>query len=550
DQRDGNREIYYKRYRMPDLIPPEISHTPVLTANTSQQIIIEVNITDNENVDSVYLNYLDTTGTPNNVSMSLSGTNWSYNIPGQNNIGFVDYFIWCNDTSGNYNITMVYQIQINDVTEPEINHSPAISAFVSEGIAVTVNVTDDVQVDSVKLNYTGANGTWDNASMVKSGSDWTYSIPAQNMSGNVTYFIWANDTSDNQNRTQEYQVQINELPVPPDTEPPVITHSAITMVYVNETINITANVTDNVTVSFVQLNYTGIDGINYNITMTEWGGNYSYIIPAQGTAGNVSYFIWANDSGGNFNQTLLYQIQINELPVPPDTTAPEIQHVPISEVNTTESINITAIVTDDVEVASIFLNYTAVNGVNHTVAMGQWGDNWSYIIPGQLEGALSYQIRAVDTSGNANATVEYTVQIVEPMVPDMTPPTVISFSPVGGNVPTDARIEIVFSEPMNYTTIVESVRTTPNVAMNFCGYYNASYAIEFNLTYGTTYTVTISTDATDLAGNHLAEDYTWEFTTEEAVIIEPPERVNNAWVGLVILVITVLYLLVLKRNYK
>ncbi|MFO7671461.1 MAG: exo-alpha-sialidase [Bacteroidales bacterium] len=59
DQRDGNPEIYYKRYPdfPTDTTPPEISPTPVTSANVFDTINITANITDDVSVNAVYLNY-------------------------------------------------------------------------------------------------------------------------------------------------------------------------------------------------------------------------------------------------------------------------------------------------------------------------------------------------------------------------------------------------------------------------------------------------------------------------------------------------------------
>ena len=68
--------------------------------------------------------------------MSQWNGNWSFEIPGQDATGFVDYFIWCNDTNGNDNQTILYQIQINDVTDPEINHVPVEKASKGQEVGI------------------------------------------------------------------------------------------------------------------------------------------------------------------------------------------------------------------------------------------------------------------------------------------------------------------------------------------------------------------------------------------------------------------------------
>ena len=70
-----------------------------------------------------------------------------------------------------------------------------------------------------------------------------------------------------------------------------------------------------------------------------------------------------------------------------------------------------------------------------------------------------------------------------------------------------------------------------------------------NLSYNTTYSITIGTGVEDLAGNGLVNAYSWEFTTaEEAEIVQPP--VSNDYLWLVILLIIIVTLLCLWIFYQ
>ena len=218
DDRNAQPEVYYKRFpeTLPDTEPPDINHAPVPAATISQPINITANITDDVAVDTVYLNYTGVNGTYHNVSMLKLNGNWSYDIPGQNNTGFVDYFIWANDTTGNTEMTPIYQIQIFDVTKPEIIHTPVASVPLNTSIIIVANVTDDVGVANVILYYQNVGDTeYTSVDMALNLGNWTATIPAQTETGLVHYFIWANDTSGN-NVTSlimgDYAVQITGPP--------------------------------------------------------------------------------------------------------------------------------------------------------------------------------------------------------------------------------------------------------------------------------------------------------------------------------------------------
>ena len=121
--------------------------------------------------------------------------------------------------------------------------------------------------------------------------------------------------------------------------------------------------------------------------------------------------------------------------------------------------------------------------------------------------------------------------------PDTTPPTVISTIPVNGatNVPFNQAISITFSEAMNPATISS---TTFNLAgpggtaiAGLVTYATIGNAATFtptaDLVPGTVFTATVTTGATDLAGNALASNYVWTFTTGAAPDTTPPTVVST-----------------------
>jgi ice-binding like protein/Big-like domain-containing protein len=99
------------------------------------------------------------------------------------------------------------------------------------------------------------------------------------------------------------------------------------------------------------------------------------------------------------------------------------------------------------------------------------------------------------------------------------PPAVISVTPPNGAVGVCAKtvITATFNEAMNPVTINT---TTFTVAPGVTGVVTldgtgkiAAFTPSSNLAFSTTYTATITTGAQDLAGNPLAANYVWSFTT-------------------------------------
>lgn len=116
---------------------------------------------------------------------------------------------------------------------------------------------------------------------------------------------------------------------------------------------------------------------------------------------------------------------------------------------------------------------------------------------------------------------------------DTTRPTVISTSPINGdlNVSITKIITATFSEAMQSLSItaagiftVKDTNTSANVAgTTTYSVINqiASFKPTANLAADTNYTATITTAATDLAGNAMLNDYNWTFVTA-ASSVNPP----------------------------
>lgn len=113
---------------------------------------------------------------------------------------------------------------------------------------------------------------------------------------------------------------------------------------------------------------------------------------------------------------------------------------------------------------------------------------------------------------------------------DMIAPTVTAHSPIGTGVSITTSVSVTFSEPMDLLTINTTTFTLDSVTGTVtydAGTRTATFDPTSNLDYSKTYTAIITTGATDLAGNSLAESYSWSFTTEAA----PTQPVRGAGGG-------------------
>jgi len=125
---------------------------------------------------------------------------------------------------------------------------------------------------------------------------------------------------------------------------------------------------------------------------------------------------------------------------------------------------------------------------------------------------------AKDMTGNALAG-NFVFTFTTGLISDVTKPAVIATNASGAtNVPTNTKIDATFSKGMDPLTITSATFTLQQGATAIPGTvtYSGADAVftpASNLAQGTIYTATITTGAMDLAGNALANNFVWSFTT-------------------------------------
>jgi len=129
---------------------------------------------------------------------------------------------------------------------------------------------------------------------------------------------------------------------------------------------------------------------------------------------------------------------------------------------------------------------------------------------------------ARDLAGNALVS-NYVWSFTTGAAPDTTPPTVVSVDPLNGatGVAINKKPSATFSEAMdpltmttaNFTATGPGVTPVPGTVAYDAVNHIATFTPASNLASGTTFTATITTGAKDLAGNALASNFVWTFST-------------------------------------
>jgi len=140
---------------------------------------------------------------------------------------------------------------------------------------------------------------------------------------------------------------------------------------------------------------------------------------------------------------------------------------------------------------------------------------------------------AKDLAGNALVN-DYVWSFTTGAAVVVTPPTVLSTDPLdlATGVALNQKIAATFSKTMDAATITTAIFTLKQGTTSISGFVSysgtiATFAPASSLSSNTLYTATIATGAKDLAGNALASDYVWSFTTGAAVVVTPPTVIST-----------------------
>jgi hypothetical protein len=274
--------------------------------------------------------------------------------------------------------------------------------------------------------------------------------------------------------------------------------------------NTLAKAGDTVTVSFtsneeiqtptVQISEEEADNIN-NTSDNNWEATRT--MTSEDEEGVVSFTIDFVDLAGNSGDEVA-EVTDGGGSVTFDKTAPTVE---ITSPNADERVNGSTpveltITEDNQDITECSVNssdfVSCSSGVSMTAITG---------FDALSQGEFTLTVRHTDEAGNVgDSDIDLVKDSIAPTVEDHTP----GINAV--NVEGDT-ITIQFSEAVNAT--VSQITLNPNESFAISGSETDSITLttDDSLDSNTTYTATVTTDVTDLAGNNLEEEYEWSFTT-------------------------------------
>jgi len=367
-----------------------------------------------------------------------------------------------------------------DTTAPTATiTSPANGSSVPNGSTVTISGTaSDVGgiVGGVEISVDGGN-TWHPAT---GKTSWTYNWSAGSV-GAVTIRARAVDDSGNISAAATSNVNV----------------SCPCQIWGNNTTPETASNPDNrgveLGVKFRASSNGFIDGIRFYKGSANTGTHYGSLWTTTGTL--LGRAVFTGESGSGWQQTLFD----NPVAVTAGTTYVASYYAPRGGYSTT---------------LGYFTSAGFTNPPLTALKDGDSGPNAVFMYSG-----------SPTFPSNSSSGRNYWVDVLfdTTAAPDTKAPTVASTSPASGSTTADARGAVTanFSEAMDPATISSAtfaLRDSTNTVVPSTVAYNAAsrsatLTPNATLAYGASYTATVSTGVKDLAGNAMAANYTWSFST-------------------------------------
>jgi len=251
------------------------------------------------------------------------------------------------------------------------------------------------------------------------------------------------------------------------------------------------------------------------------------------TGADISFFINGTATGQAYDYDFSPgAVSEHNLAVTPtdDTTPPSVLINSITSPTTDTTPTFTGTATDtQSNIASVEYRVDSGSWVAATASDGTFdslSEGYTFTIPALADGGYTVYVRATDAASPPNTTLEADYAN-DSFTVDATAPTVDSTSPASGEtgVLVDTVVTATFSERMDESTITTGSFTLDGVAGSVSydfGTYTATFTPDADLTDDTIYTATLSTAVTDAAGNAIAAEYSWNFTTGVVPDTIPP----------------------------
>jgi hypothetical protein len=305
-----------KTVRIDDVIKPEIMSDKTLDrAYTGSEFKFYIQVTDNIDVDEVWIEYWFEGGGKTNLS-AVEGTDmyWEMYIDIPHMLDDLLYLVHVRDTSGNWFTSDTGSSLVRDNVKPVFLEDTTPEEISTGGdLVFEIQVSDNIETKLIMVEYWIGYGDHYNVTMEGTGP-FTFSIPISiDDDDDVRYIFRAMDSSLNWNQTAEGHVIVVDN-IAPELSGNPTPSSAVG----GSKFTISVYFDDNIEVGQVKVEYWFDDGEHVNASMTG-EEPYRLIIDLPTEGGTLYYRFHATDSNGNEMASELEEVTVSKKGTEPVT---------------------------------------------------------------------------------------------------------------------------------------------------------------------------------------------------------------------------------------
>jgi parallel beta-helix repeat protein len=394
-----------------DIFKPQINDQTLGIPTTGDQFNISAFTWDDLKLNEVVVEYWFDNHT--HQFMTLKKVNQDYfNFSYSNNISvpnasyWLSYNISAMDMGNNNNWTSIITKKVIDNDKPIINDKTVIPPYTGDKFEFMVNVTDNINVSEVHLEY-WINEINNNITLDFSAGIYTDHIIIPVNAKNITYKVSACDNSSN---WAESPIKIIDIL---DNDPPdIIDLCGEPTTGDNYTFEF--HFSDNIEFSKAYLEYWFDNGYHYNITFSE---KTIHNVTVPDNVYTLGYQVTALDPSMNIRQFVnIKNVSDNDPPIITDLT--------LSKPETGKRFEIKCLVFENRDIENVSIEYWFDNTVDHLTEIMLLEDqfyNISFEVSVDAE-ELFYNISAEDQSKNLgyHQTQLFVLDILPPIITDLT----------------------------------------------------------------------------------------------------------------------------------
>ena len=366
---------------------PDFTDNSPNNGYTGKKFELNISASDNIEVHKVFVNW-GHGSLSGNISLSLTDAYWLATIILDDNVSDLSYIIYINDTSNNYNISAIQNVNVTDNELPYFTDNSSDNGFTGNNFIFNISAYDNLEVDTVHVNWSHGSLSGNN-SLSLSGAFWLATITLDNNLSDLSYVIHINDTSNNYNSSAVQTVSVS------DNDAPVIgTDNSANTGTTGDNFEFNVSASDNIELDTIYVNWThGILSGNKSLALA--GGFWIGTIKLDDDLGELSYIIYFNDTSNNYNYSVAQSVSVS------DNDAPALVSENSANTGTTGDdfvFNVSA--SDNIDVDSIYVNWRH-DTLTGNVSLIRIGNYWtSSIMLDQSLNDLNYTIYVNDASDN------------------------------------------------------------------------------------------------------------------------------------------------------